>query len=147
MGDVTKIQWAHHTFNPWRGCQHASLPSGRENPACANCYAEAMSRRNPKTLGHWGDSEAGGTRVLASEQQWLLPRKWNAAAEKAGERRRVFVNSLSDFFEAWTGLIHDHRGVPLRACQCGAMGTIHEEWRGSFWEQGYEFWQVPRRGR
>jgi protein gp37 len=43
----TKIGWCDHTFNPWRGCTKVS-------PGCANCYAEALSKRNPKVLGAWG---------------------------------------------------------------------------------------------
>lgn len=26
MGEKTAISWAHHTFNPWRGCTHATGP-------------------------------------------------------------------------------------------------------------------------
>lgn len=89
MGADTKIQWAHHTFNPWRGCTHVS-------PGCENCYAEALSKRNPAQLGTWG---AGGERVIASESYWRQPERWNRAAEKAGERHRVFCASLADVFE------------------------------------------------
>ncbi|MDE2107018.1 MAG: DUF5131 family protein [Patescibacteria group bacterium] len=32
--------------------------------------------------------------------------KWNAEAEAAGERRRVFCASLADVFEKWTGNVH-----------------------------------------
>ena len=69
----TKIQWAHHTFNPWRGCTKVSA-------GCTNCYAEAQSRRNPKTLGTWGNK---GTRVVTAEHGpagWAAPLKWNKHA-------------------------------------------------------------------
>lgn len=89
MGEHTKIEWAHHTFNPWRGCSKVSA-------GCANCYAEKMSRRNTATLGVWGD---GGTRVIASEWYWRQPLKWGRDAERAGERRRVFCASMADVFE------------------------------------------------
>lgn len=89
MAENSKIQWTHHTFNPWRGCQKVS-------PGCQHCYAETMSKRNPGTLGIWGPN---GTRVVASESQWKLPHKWNREAEAAGERRRVFCASLADVFE------------------------------------------------
>jgi len=111
MGTTTKIEWCDHTFNPWRGCQHATDEAGAVHPACEHCYAEAMSKRNPQVLGKWGPSGEGGTRVVASEAQWALPAKWNAAAEKAGERRRVFCASLADVFEDWKGPIADHRGL------------------------------------
>lgn len=76
-------------FNPWRGCTKVSR-------GCANCYAEAGSKRNPAVLGVWGDA---GTRVIASESYWRLPLKWDRQAAKAGERRRVFCASLADVFE------------------------------------------------
>ncbi len=47
MGEVTKIAWCDHTWNPWRGCQKVS-------PGCEHCYAEAFARRNPAVLGEWG---------------------------------------------------------------------------------------------
>lgn len=89
MGAKTAIEWCDHTFNPWRGCTKVS-------PGCANCYAEKMSKRNPRVLGVWGDN---GTRVVASDAMWREPLKWNAAAQRDGVRRRVFCASLADVFE------------------------------------------------
>lgn len=100
MAEDTKIQWCHHTFNPWRGCTKVSA-------GCANCYAETLSGRNPKTLGSWGPK---GTRVVAAEAQWRLPVKWDRQARETGERRRVFCSSLADVFEDWTGRMHDSQG-------------------------------------
>lgn len=56
---------------------------------------------------YWGPN---GTRVVASEAMWKEPIKWNAVAEKAGERHRVFCASLADVFEDWSGDVHDHLG-------------------------------------
>lgn len=89
MGEDTKIQWCHHTFNPWRGCTKVSA-------GCAHCYAETLSKRNPGVLGVWGES---GTRVVASESMWRQPLKWDKEAKAAGVRRRVFCASLADVFE------------------------------------------------
>lgn len=89
MGVDTKIQWCHHTFNGWRGCEH-------DSPGCDNCYAEILSLRNPKVLGEWGPD---GRRAIAAGPYWDLPRKWDRAAKQAGERRRVFCLSLGDLFE------------------------------------------------
>ena len=89
MAETTNIEWCHHTFNPWRGCTKIS-------PGCANCYAEALSVRNPSVLGEWGPS---GKRVIAAESYWKQPLVWNRKAQKAGERRRVFCASLADLFE------------------------------------------------
>lgn len=85
----TKIEWAHHTFNPWRGCTKVS-------EGCRNCYADAFSSRNPKVLGVWGPN---GTRVVAADAAWKEPLKWDRAAKAAGERHRVFCASLADVFE------------------------------------------------
>jgi protein gp37 len=92
MGANSKISWTHHTFNPWRGCTKVS-------EGCKNCYAETLSKRNPKVLGVWGPQ---GTRVMASEAMWREPLKWNEEARAAGERRRVFCASLADVFEGPT---------------------------------------------
>jgi len=89
MGKNTDIAWCHHTFNAWRGCTKVS-------PGCTNCYAEKLSHRNPATLGVWGDD---GARAMAAESYWRQLPRWNAAAEKAGERHRVFCMSLGDVLE------------------------------------------------
>lgn len=70
MAENSKIEWTDHTFNPWRGCTKVS-------PGCAHCYAETLSLRNPAVLGQWGP---GKPRVLASEQMWKQPLKWNKFA-------------------------------------------------------------------
>lgn len=89
MAENSKIEWTHHTFNPWRGCTKVS-------EGCKFCYAETMSGRNPGTLGVWGPR---GTRVIAAESYWRQPLKWDKAAAAAGERHRVFCASLADVFE------------------------------------------------
>lgn len=92
-----------YTFNPWRGCKKVS-------PACAHCYAEALSKRNPRTLGSW---EAGQPRVMAAESYMRRPFLWNAAAEKSGIRMKVFCSSLADVFEEWTGPVAHVSGTLL----------------------------------
>lgn len=93
MGEATSIEWTHHTFNPWWGCQRVS-------PGCENCYAEAFSKRiggSPWAKGdHWGPS---GLRTVASEKMWREPLKWDLAAQRADKRHRVFVASMADVFE------------------------------------------------
>jgi protein gp37 len=54
MGQVTKIEWCHHTYNPWLGCTKVS-------PACDHCYAEAQEDQR------YGRVEWGGTRRRTSE--------------------------------------------------------------------------------
>lgn len=89
MATNSKIEWTDHTFNPWRGCTKVSA-------GCAHCYAETMSKRNPKSLGIWGDA---GTRVIASESGWREPLKWNREAEASVVRARVFCGSMCDICE------------------------------------------------
>src|SRR5690349_347144 len=89
MSATSKIQWTHSTFNPWRGCTKVS--SG-----CTHCYAESLSKRNPKTLGVWG---ANGSRAIAAESYWRQPLKWDKEARKTGQPWRVFCASLADVFE------------------------------------------------
>lgn len=113
MGTDSNIEWTHHTFNPWRGCQKVSA-------GCANCYAETLSHRNPSVLGEWGP---GSNRVPAAESYWRLPRQWDRAAMKAGERRRVFCLSLGDVFE-------DHESLPELRRRLGQiiLDTPHLDW-------------------
>jgi len=119
MGENSKIQWTDHTFNPWRGCTHATLADGTAHPGCEHCYAETMSKRNPQALGKWGRD---GVRVVGAPAYWKLPLKWNAAAEKEVVRKRVFCASLADVFEDWPTLLNDHRGCILSSCrECGKI--------------------------
>lgn len=95
MAENSSIEWTHHTFQSWWGCQKVS-------PGCANCYAEAMDKR---TLGggiHWGPNSE---RRMMSESYWAQPRKWDKAAAAAGERHRVFCSSMADVFEERDDLV------------------------------------------
>jgi protein gp37 len=85
----SKIEWCHHSFNPWWGCVKVS-------PACKNCYAEAFAKRVGQRV--WGPP-ATTPRRFFGDKHWQEPLKWNRAAEKAGERHRVFCASMADVFE------------------------------------------------
>lgn len=87
MGEKTGVSWAHHTFNPWWGCQKVSR-------GCENCYAETFSVRLGRDL--WGPK---ADRKIASDTYWKLPLKWARDAAAAGERQRVFCASMADVFE------------------------------------------------
>ena len=82
----TKIEWAHHTFNPWIGCTKVS-------PGCANCYAESLMDQR-MGVAKWGP---GNPRHRT--KTWGDPVKWNREAENAAERPRVFCASLSDWLD------------------------------------------------
>jgi protein gp37 len=88
MGENSKIEWTHHTFNPWIGCAKVSA-------GCKNCYAETlMDQRYGRVK--WG---VNGTRSRTGPDNWRKPLQWNKAAQAAGERHRVFCASLADVFE------------------------------------------------
>lgn len=89
MGENSKIEWTHHTWNLWRGCTEVS-------PACDHCYARELAKRNPAVLGQWGPD---APRVLGKEDYRGLPQKWNEQAKAAGERRRVFSLSMGDWLD------------------------------------------------
>lgn len=87
MGRDSKIEWTHHTFNPWWGCTKVS-------PGCTNCYAEGFAKRTGNAV--WGKD---APRRFFGDKHWNEPVKWNAEAEAAGEVRRVFCASMADVFE------------------------------------------------
>lgn len=87
MGENTKIHLAHHSFNPWYGCQ-------KVGPGCDNCYAESWAKRSG--LVKWGPKQ---DRVRSRKTYWRKPIKWNAEAERLGIRYRVFCASAADVFD------------------------------------------------
>lgn len=95
MSADTKIQWCNATFNAWWGCVE-------DGPECDNCYARTFAKRT----GHdvWGL----GARRFFGAKHWAEPLKWNAAATKAGERRRVFCGSMMDIGECRSDEVGDH---------------------------------------
>lgn len=82
----SKIEWTHHTFNPWIGCEKVS-------EGCAHCYAETLNKRMGWVDG-WVDD-----RKRTSVANWQQPMKWNRDAEKSGQRARVFCASLADWLD------------------------------------------------
>lgn len=90
----TKIEWTDHTANFWWGCFKVS-------PGCANCYAEALSKRYGRDI--WGPPTT--TERWRTKGPWRDILRWDAEAGADGVRRRVFVQSMSDFFE-------DHPQLP-----------------------------------
>lgn len=113
MARETGIAWVGDaermgaTWNVWVGC--AKVAEKRPTwaglgSACDFCYAEKNAE--PKHRGRaikagvpavplWGKS---GVRQKC-ESTWTAPVRWNKEAEDAGRRLRVFVCSMSDFFE------------------------------------------------
>jgi protein gp37 len=87
MGENTKIPWAHHSFNPWYGCQKVSA-------ACDYCYAEGWAKRSG--LVAWGPNME---RRRSSPANWKKPLAWDDEARRQGIRYRVFCGSLCDVFD------------------------------------------------
>ena len=88
MGEITKISWTDHTFNPWMGCHKVSA-------GCANCYAEDFTK-NRMGKNFWG---LNGNRQVTSDENWRKPLRWNRLAKEAGRNDRVFCASLCDWLE------------------------------------------------
>lgn len=65
----SKIEWTHHTFDPWWGCDRVS-------PACKHCYAETFSHRFGMEL--WGKKSE---RRFLSDSYWRQPCARKAEAE------------------------------------------------------------------
>jgi len=90
MGATTGISWTDHTANFWWGCQRVS-------PGCEHCYAETLAVTRRK-LDVWGPPST--TERKRIKGIWSDVPKWNAAAKADGVRRRLFVSSMADIFEA-----------------------------------------------
>lgn len=88
MGAETGIQWADATVNFWTGCTKLT-------PACDFCYAEAEQDKRFHRV-KWGSGQARHRFKGAVALCFQLERK----AIREGRRLRVFVNSLSDTFDA-----------------------------------------------
>ncbi|MGE0280536.1 MAG: phage Gp37/Gp68 family protein [Rhizobiaceae bacterium] len=84
----SKIEWTHHTFNPWIGCQHVS-------PGCDRCYAETMMDHRYKRVT-WGPH---GERQRTSKTTWDAPLRWDRQAGASGRRAKVFCASLADVWD------------------------------------------------
>lgn len=140
MGENSKIQWCHHSFNPWIGCQKVSAE-------CDKCYASdntfvRIQRKAGREL--WGN-QIRSERHVTAEANWRKPLAWNAAAIEAGERHRVFCASLADVFEdrdelqepreRLFRLIMDTPGLDwllLTKRPENVMRMVPESWRGGF---------------
>lgn len=83
----SKIEWTHHTFNPWWGCERVS-------PACKHCYAETLAHRFG--LDVWGKFS---DRRWLSDAYWRQPLAWDRQAREQRTRARVFCASMADVFE------------------------------------------------
>jgi protein gp37 len=102
MAALTKIEWADSTANLWIGCSKLS-------PGCDNCYAERDwdLRKHRVTWGPHGNRSfcAAGWDLILRMQRRAANN--NGVDPDLGRPRRIFVNSLSDFFD-------NHRSIVWR---------------------------------
>lgn len=160
MGEVTKIQWCDHTWNPWRGCAKIA-------PECQNCYAaqNVGVKMNGIT---WGTERQGGKRVAASDAGFENPLSWNRkalaeynlyqkirsrvhpgieVAETESDRKRL--QSLRD-----RGVV-TLSGTRLYAMQwssprvfCASLADVFEDWDGPILDHhGNRLWCYPTTSR
>lgn len=97
MTENSKIEWTHHTYNPWIGCQ-------KVGPGCDHCYAETWDARF--NGARWG---ANAERKRTSPANRNKPIIWNRKAMTAGERHRVFCASLADVFDNHASILPEWR--------------------------------------
>lgn len=80
----TNIRWTDKNHNPVHGCSKTG------SPACANCYAERVSRK-------FGNTEKPWLKKYASENVQIKESYLNDTLRQPSW---VFVNSMSDLFHA-----------------------------------------------
>ena len=144
MAENSKIEWTTHTFNPWRGCTKISA-------GCANCHADSQAKINPRVLGIWG---ANGTRIVASQEKWNEPIKWNRLAacvcrksiadaqHEAGcpqRERPAFLCVDGRRFEDWPGRMKNSSGLEL----WGNKYSTEYNWEPATDEQDYAAHHTP----
>ena len=95
---MTKIEWAHHTYNPVIGCSECS-------PGCDSCYAEQMALRlatMPNAPKEYREIVDIGNRCWNGETAWVES-AYQRLLKVPGKGKRVFVGSMTDLF---------HQSVP-----------------------------------
>lgn len=114
MAEKTGIEWTDATFNIAWGCAKVS-------PGCANCYADRDATRYGFDV--FGPAKTTARRTFG-ERHWRAPLEWDAAAERAGVRRRVFCSSMCDVFE-------DHPAVDQERAKLWPLirATPHLDWQ------------------
>jgi protein gp37 len=116
MAETSTIEWTDATWSPWEGCTKVSTAAAGGG-GCDNCYAEAMNRWLRKGA-NWGP---GAPRLEYSDEHWAKPLKWNAKAQAAGKRMRVFPSVCDPF---------DNEIDPARRARFFALirATPHLDW-------------------
>ncbi len=100
MATKSNIEWTEMTWNPVTGCSKIS-------PGCKHCYAETLSKRL-RAMG--AERYRDGFEVTLHPDLISLPLRWKRP-------RTVFVNSMSDLFQADVPFEFINR-VFETMCQC-----------------------------
>jgi protein gp37 len=112
MAENTHIGWCDSTANFWWGCVKVS-------PLCDHCYADTLDHRYGES--HWGP----GARRRFIKGVWADLDRWEKKAAESGERPRVFVMSMGDFFERLPDGHPDRQEmIDARARACFRMANI-----------------------
>lgn len=110
----SKIEWCHHSENFWWGCTKVS-------PACMFCYALVLARIYKAKEVEWREN---GKRWLRHEKAGQELHSLAKSAKKAGERHRIFINSMSDTFEDHPGLTEAREWLFTRLEEMGSYGSV-----------------------
>lgn len=90
MSATTRIEWTDSTINFWWGCT-------KIGPGCDHCYAEAWDARFGGA--HWGSGAARKKIIHAGDNLLGLYAGAVRFLQKHGRKRRIFIQSMSDFFD------------------------------------------------
>lgn len=104
MAENSKIEWCDDTLNFWWGCTHFGA-------GCTHCYAETLAKR----FGDFWGKSSPRLWIKSAVQDCL---RLNRRAIREGRPRKVFVNSMSDFFEAHVGAVLDRERGRVVTCDC-----------------------------
>lgn len=90
VAEVSAIEWTDSTVNFWWGCK-------KVGPGCDHCYAETWAKR----FGIPDYEDSGVRRKVKGAIALIRKLQRGAAAfeREHGRRRRVFIQSMSDFFD------------------------------------------------
>ncbi len=102
MSANSTIEWTDATWNPMRGCTKIS-------PGCTHCYAETFAER---FRGVEGNAYFQGFDPRMAPEMLAEPFRWASS-------KKVFVNSMSDFF---------HEDFALEYLQRVADVMRHADW-------------------
>lgn len=98
MGEFSAIAWTDGTANFWWGCM-------KVDQGCSHCYAETLSKRVGKSI--WGPPATTDREV--KKAVWTDILKWDRKAKAEGVRKKLFVQSMSDFLEDHPALIEPRK--------------------------------------